>query len=122
MVGDRLGVLQQALVFEVGGDAGRAEGMVAGVGAETGHQHLALDHPVGVLLIHPPGQAGLAAGRAEQKAVRVVGDAGGGDILVEIFFQRVMAGHLVLLAALFMQPDPAARHCGVQLVAGFPGL
>ena len=84
MVGDGLGVFQQAIVLQVGGDAGRTEGVVAGTGHEAGFQHLALDHPVGVLLVHPPGHAGFSTGRAEEEAVGLPGDAGGGDILVEV--------------------------------------
>jgi hypothetical protein len=52
--------------------------------------------------------AGLATGGAEQWAVRVAGDAGGGDIVVEKLFQAVVTGDFVLLAAFLVQSDPAA--------------
>ena len=86
MVGDRLRVLQQALVFQVGGDPGRAKGMIADPGLDAGGGGAALDHPVGILLPHRLRVAGLAPGGAEQRAVRLAGDAGGGDVLVEVAF------------------------------------
>jgi hypothetical protein len=41
--GDRLGVLQQSIVLEVGGDAGRAKSVAASPRAEPGLQDLALE-------------------------------------------------------------------------------
>ena len=46
--------------------------------------------------------------RPEQGPVRIAGDAGRRDVFIEVLFQIVMAGNLVLLAAFFMQAHPAA--------------
>ena len=42
---------------------------------------------------------------AEQPALAVLGDAGGGDVGVQRLGERVMARHRVLLAAFLVQPD-----------------
>ena len=44
----------------------------------------------------------------EQGRVRVLRDAGRGDIFVQIPLQVVVAGNFMLLAAFFVQPHPAA--------------
>jgi hypothetical protein len=110
MVGDMLRDFELAVVFQVGGDAGRAKGMVSDPGLDAGGGSAALNHPVGVLLPHGVAgeSAGLARGRAEQGAVRVAAYAGGGDVLVKIPLQIVMAGNLMLLAAFLVQADPSA--------------
>src|ERR1700693_2454058 len=81
--------------------------MVPGARAEARYPNLPLDHPVRVLLPHGSSHARLSAGGTEQEAIGLAGDAGCGDILIEILLQRVVAGHLVLLAALLVQSDPA---------------
>jgi hypothetical protein len=77
VVGDLLRGLQRAVVLEIGGDAGGAEGVIADAGLDAGGLGAPLYHAVGVLLPHGvAGQcAGLAGRRAEQGAVRVAGDA-----------------------------------------------
>lgn len=99
-------MFEQAVVFEIGGDACRAEGMAASTCTKPGFKHLALDHPVDILLVKRTANTRLPAARAEQEALRLHGNAGNGDIFVEILLQSVMAGHLVLLAALLVQPHP----------------
>jgi hypothetical protein len=47
-------------IFEVGGDAGRAERVVADSGLDARVRSPALDHPVGVLLPHRMRLAGRA--------------------------------------------------------------
>src|SRR5229473_2300977 len=64
VVGERPGVLKSALVLEIGGDAGRAEGVIADLGLDA-RRRPALDHPVYVLSPHSLRLAGLAAGGAE---------------------------------------------------------
>ena len=46
---------------------------------------------------------------AEQPALAVLGDAGGGDVGVQRLGERMMAGHGVMLAAFLVQPEPPAR-------------
>ena len=67
MIGDVLSGLERAFVFEVGSDAGGAEGVIADPGFDPGRSGAALDHAVGVLLPHGVvgERAGLAGRRAE---------------------------------------------------------
>jgi hypothetical protein len=57
----------------------------------------ALDHPVGVLLPHRLCLAGLAAGGAEERAFGIPGNAGGGHVVIEELFQRMVALDEVIL-------------------------
>jgi hypothetical protein len=80
------------------------------------------DHAPGVRLCHRLlGQLGGAKTRAgaEQPALAVLGDARGGDFGVQRFGKRMMARHLVMLAAFFVQPQlpagalrPHSQHGG----------
>ena len=105
MIGDVLCGLERALVLEVRGDIGRTERVIADPGFYAGVRVAPLNHPVSVLL--PQGvarkRAGLAGRRAEQRPVRVAGDAGGGDLFVEVLFQIVVTKNLVLLAAVLVE-------------------
>jgi hypothetical protein len=71
-------VLQRALVLQISSDAGR--------------RRAALDSTINILLPDRPSLTGLAAGRAKQRAIRIAGDAGGFDIVVEDPFQAVVTG------------------------------
>src|SRR3954453_13516294 len=75
--GHLLGVLEQAAVLEVGGDAARPPGVAADPGGDAGGSGTAAGHAVDVGPIHwSPGEpAGAAQGRAEQRALAVLGDA-----------------------------------------------
>jgi hypothetical protein len=86
--------------------------VIADTRLDAGRRRAALNHPIDVLLRVRSSLAGLAAGRAKQRAIRIAADAGGCDIVVEDPFQAVMAGHLVFLAALFVEPYPAAPALG----------
>jgi len=50
MIGDVLRGLKRAFVFEICGDAGGAESVIANPGLDAGAGRAALNHPVGVLL------------------------------------------------------------------------
>ena len=50
----------------------------------------------------------LGAG-VKQPALAVLGDAGSGDVGVQLFGKRVVAWHLVMLATFLVQPQPPAR-------------
>lgn len=107
------GVFQRAAVLEVGGHPGRAETVVADAGCDPGGLRAAACHGVGV-------------GMAERRLAEVLGFAADGaeqgrswfghaalfDIGHQIFFELMMAGHFVPLAALFMQaqPEPPFLH------------
>ena len=73
VVGDVLRRFELAIVLQVGGDAGRAERVVADLGLDAGGPGAPLNHPVGVLLPHrvPGESAGLAGRRPEEGLVRV---------------------------------------------------
>ena len=71
-----------AAIFEVGGDSGRTEGMIADLGGDVGGRRPALDHAVHVLVPHRLGTAGLAADRAKEGTVIVATYAGSGDVVI----------------------------------------
>jgi len=102
VVGDVLGHLERSAVFEVGGDAGGAEGVVADQGLDAGLSGPSADHAEDVLLVHGGVvQLARASSRgAEERTVEIAGDAGSRDVLVEVAFEVVMTGDLVLLSAL----------------------
>jgi hypothetical protein len=84
MIGDVLRGLKRAFVFEVSRDAGRAEGVIADLGLDAGVGCAALNHAVGILLVHgiTRERASLPDGRAEQGSIVVVGDPGGGNAFI----------------------------------------
>lgn len=86
VVGDVLRGFQRAAVLQVRGDAGSAKRVVSDPRLDAGVGRPALDHPVGVLLPHRLLLAGLAAGRAKQRAVRVSGDTRRRDVFIEVLF------------------------------------
>jgi hypothetical protein len=110
MIGNLMRSLKRAVVFQISRNAGRAEGVITNPGLDAGVGRAALNHAIGILLPHGvAGElAGLAGGGAEERPVRIPGDAGGGDIFVEVLIQIVMAGDLVLLTAFLVQAHPAA--------------
>ena len=71
------GFLQAAAVLEIGGDAGRPEAVVSGLGRDPGGGHAALDHRVGVRLGEGGrGElAGAAPNGAEQRPLGIVAKA-----------------------------------------------
>jgi len=84
--------------------------VTAELGGDAGRVRPALDHAVNVRLRQCPisEPSGAPIGRAEQEAFGFPRDAGRMDIGIEPFLQRVVGGHLVFLAALFMQAHPPA--------------
>jgi hypothetical protein len=110
VIGYVLRGLKRSFIFEIGGDAGCTEGMIADSGLDADVGRAALNHAVGVLLPHRVARklAGLADGRAEQGSVVIMGDVGGGDIFIEVVFQIMVARDLVLLAAFLVKAHPAA--------------
>jgi len=105
-----LGVFEESAVFEVDGDAGRAEGVAPKLGCDASRPRSAPDHtqrvgarhaPVGEL----PGPTGC--GREEASGL-VAGEPGVGEIGVHVGFEQVMGGHVMALAAFFVEPHPRA--------------
>jgi hypothetical protein len=97
-------------VADVVGVAGPERVAADPVGVDAAGQGPPLDHPQGVGAAHSAGaqRARLTGGGAEERALAVVGDAGGADVLVEVFFGGVVDGHLVEFAALLVQAEPGA--------------
>jgi hypothetical protein len=62
MVRHLRGAFERSPVLQVGGNAGRAEGMIAGARGDAGSFGAPLDHRIGVCL--GQGRAGELAGRA----------------------------------------------------------
>jgi hypothetical protein len=96
------------LFFRYAVDSGRAKGVVADPCLDAGDLGAPLNHSVGVLLLHSAAgkRAGLTGRRPEQRPVRTSGNASGRDVFMEVLFQIVVAGHLVLLTPFFMEPYP----------------
>lgn len=105
MGGDLLGLLDGSAVFEVGGDAGGPEGVVADAGGEAGGDGPALDHVEGVATAERKAgdEAGLARDGAEEEGFRLLGDAGGLEIGVQVFLGEVVGGQLVEFSALLVE-------------------
>jgi hypothetical protein len=109
MSGHLLGDFQLAAILQISRDAGGAKGVAADFGLDSGRERPPADHPPHIGLEQGiAGQlAGPAALRAEESAFPIVGNAGSGDVLLQIPVEIVVRGHLVLLAALFVEPHPA---------------
>lgn len=110
MVGDRGGAFQSPAVLEVGRDAGGPERVIADLGGDACRLRPPLNHGVG--LGAGEGRAGEFGGpapdRAEQRAVRVLADAGPVQVGVQVAFQVVVTGQGHRLAALLVQAHPQA--------------
>jgi len=99
---------QRPVTLEVVGDAGCAQGVIADLGFNAHLARVALDHAIGVLLRHAVRGASRPPRGAEERPVPVPGDAGCPDVFIQVAFQLVMAGCLMLLATLLVQAHPAA--------------
>ena len=110
MRGHLLRVLQFGFgVFEVGRDAGATEGVIADAGRlDHGLFRAAFDHRPGPLPVQSAlaQLLGLSIDGSEEGRVLVFADPGGLDVLLKPVLQVVLAGHLMVLAAFLVQPDP----------------
>ena len=118
MVGDLLGVLDGAAAFEVGGDAGGPEGVVADVFGQADGLGPAFDHPQGVVAVASAGRSACGARSMERKrgVFFCAGDACGVEIGIEVILGVVVGGHLVPLAAFLMQAEPCPPAFGVIIL------
>ncbi len=84
--------------------------MAADLGLDPGRQRPPADHPLDIRLEQGIANqlAGSAADRAKERPFAVLGDSGSFDVLLKVAVEIVVRGHLVLLAALLVQPHPAA--------------
>lgn len=108
MCGHALGLLEFAAVREVRGNAGRPPGVVADRGEDAGLPCPPADHLPGVHPVEPlfGEDARASTHRPEQRALLVLTDAGRGDVGVEHLLELMVGGHLVVLAAFLLQPEP----------------
>jgi hypothetical protein len=83
MVGHGLRVLERALAFEIVGNAGGTQRVIANCRFDAGLFGPPLDHTIGVRLRHALRCTGRAAGRAEQGPILVAGDVGRRNILIQ---------------------------------------
>jgi hypothetical protein len=113
MGGHLLGGLQPAAVLEVGRYPGGAEGVAADLGLDAGLAGPPANHPPDIGLEQGIGSQlpGAALDGAEQwplaLLLAVLADAGGRNVLLKVAVEIVVGRHLVFLAALLVQPDPA---------------
>jgi hypothetical protein len=113
VVSDLLRHLQLTAVLQIGGDAGRAEGLIADARLDAGRFRAPADDAVRILLEEGIGckLAGLAAGAAEEIAVDVIGDAGRFDVIVQTLIETMMTGNVVLLTARPSNSRPRRTSC-----------
>jgi hypothetical protein len=110
VVRDLLCHFQLAAVFQIGGDTGGPEAMIANPGFDPSRFRATADDAVSILLMQGIAckLSGLTAGSAEKVALNVITDASRFDIVVQILIQTMMTGDVVLLAAFFVLADPSA--------------
>ena len=107
---DCLRLFDRAAILKVSGNAGRAERMATGPSRQADASRPTADHVPHVTAVHAlfGKPASSTGGRTEQRRLLFTGGPGGQQVGVEIFFGNVMRRNLVVLAAFFMQPQPAA--------------
>ena len=100
--------LERATIFQICGNAGGTESVATYRRINPGRLGAALNHGIGIRL----GQGGIgkharsSANRPEQRVTRMILEASGLHIVVQVLFKAMMARHFVDLAALFVQPHP----------------
>ncbi len=114
MAGHALRDLDAPAVRQVVRDPGRAERVTAYRGFDAGVRSAAAHHVPDILARHPPRPElfGFPDRDAEQRPLGIAGDAGLGDVGVQVGFQLVMAGHLMHLAVFLVEAEPPALFLG----------
>ena len=94
MIGDIGRLFQRPAIFRVGGNAGRAEGVVADSRVDTSRRRPAPHQHIGIRLRH-----GIARQlrctppkRLEQRCARCILQAGGFKIVIQVRLQRMVTG------------------------------
>src|SRR5688572_19751363 len=118
MVRHRRRRLEVAAAFEVGGDPGGTQAVIADPGRDAGTLGAAANHRVSLGLAHRllAQRARVASDAREQEPFRRSTEAGALEVLGEIALQVVVAGHLVILAVLLVQPHPEAALLRVDVL------
>ena len=118
MVRHLRGLLERPLVLEVGGDPGRAESMIADRRRDPGLPRPPADHLPGVRLGERPVRQRFAVpvDGPEHDPLAILPEAAAVEIVVEVGLEGVVAGHLVPLAALLVEPHPQPPVLGVEVL------
>jgi hypothetical protein len=104
-----LRVFECSAVLKISGNTSRAESMAAGGVGQGGLPGAPLDHVENVAPCDGVvGQFVSLANAPKQWTFVVLANAGSLNPGVQVFVQRVMTGHLVPPAALFVKPEPGA--------------
>ena len=105
-------------VLQVLRDSCGPERVIPNLRSNAGGQGPPPNHPkyIGLRDRIPCGRFGSPRHGPEQVALGLIGESGGRDVLVEIGFEIVVAGHLMTLAAFLVQSDPAASALGVVVL------
>src|SRR5208282_1213686 len=109
-----LGVLESSVVLQVNRDTGSSPGVTSDRGEKTCRLGPLPDSRPGVVPVQS------SSGHCRSKRINALEEglpaleACGDNVLVQYLLEQVMHGHLVLLAAFFMQSQPPA--CAVVIV------
>jgi hypothetical protein len=103
-----LRMFESATIREICRDAGRAEAVIADWCVNSHRNGAPADHAPGVRLRHwlfeQRGRV-VAGRRAEKIALAILGNAGGVNVGAQFLGERMMARHLMMLAAFLVQPQ-----------------
>src|SRR5208283_6121372 len=108
MSGHLLGVLESSVVFQVNRDAGCPPGVTSDGSEKTRRPGPLPNRSPGVVAVKS------SSGHCRSKRIKALEqglpalEAGGDNVLVQNLLEQVMHGHLVLLAALFVESQPTA--------------
>jgi hypothetical protein len=129
VAGHLLRDFQPAAILQIIRDAGCPETVAADVGGNAGRPRPAPDHFVDIRLVQTLALQFFFAPGAKERSAAIGADAGRLQILLQIFFEVVVTGDLVHLAAFFVQPQPAApfldvitAQCELNLLDSLWGL
>ena len=116
MAGDACGDLEITAVSQVLGDAGAAEAVGADFAGEAGAGGSALDHLEGSDAGHRPVEEGVVSPERagpEKGAAAIFGDAGGGEVGVDVGLGGMAGGDDVLATVFLVEAEERARSLGV---------
>ena len=116
MASHLLGVLQSTVVFQVNGDAGCSPGVTSNGGEKT--------RCLGPLPNSSPGVVAVQSTSRHLRSSRINALEQGlpalkacdNNVLVEYPLEQVMDGHIMLLAAFFVESQPPARAVMIVIV------
>lgn len=92
--------------------------MTANLGLDLSRECSPANHSPDIGLEHkaPFQLAGTSASGSKQRILPFACDVGSADVLFQVSVEIVVSRHLVLLAALFVQPDPSAPPLYIEIL------